>query len=113
MKCSSSTRHLPRVSAPVPGPMDADGEGNPGAVRRSRQRLLCGCRVDEPADGGDAIGWKACALGVLLDGRLVRSEIDAVHLVAGYITMEPLDLGTHSLQNVDRRLRDFPQLRVG
>jgi hypothetical protein len=41
---------------------------------------------------------------VFLDGRLVRSEIDAVHLVAGYVAMKPLDLAAHSLQNVDRLL---------
>ena len=80
---------------------------------RFSQRLLRACRVEKSAHGGDAIGRKPYAPGVFLDGRFVRGEIDAVHLVAGYVAMEPLDLGTHSLQNVDRLLRDFPQLGVG
>ena len=77
------------------------------------QRLLRGGRIDESAHGRDAIGRKACAPGVLLDGRFVGSEVDAVHLVASYVAMEPLDSGTHFLQNHDRLLGDFPQLGVG
>jgi hypothetical protein len=53
--------------------------------------LLRGGRIDKAADGRDAIGGKAYAPGVFLDGRFVRGEVDAVHLVAGYVTMEPLD----------------------
>ena len=83
------------------------------ATGRFRKRLFRACGVEESAHGGDAIGRKAYAPGVLLDGRLVRGEVDAVHLVAGYVAMEPLDLWTHSLQNVDRLLGDFPQLGVG
>jgi len=50
---------------------------------------------------------------VFLDGRIVAGEVDAVHLVAGYVAVGRLDLGTHRLQNVDRLLGDFPQLGVG
>jgi len=47
-------------------------------------------------------GWRECyAPGMLSDGRIVRSEIDAVDLVAGYVAMEPLDRGAHCLENVD------------
>src|SRR6267378_5412643 len=81
-------------------------------VKSAASCLLGACRVEQSAHGGDAIGRKAYALGVLLDGRLVRGKIDAVHLVAGYVAMEPLDLGTHSLENIDRLLGDFPQLGV-
>jgi len=81
--------------------------------REFQPLLLRACRVEKPAHGRDAIGRKAHAPGVLLDRRLVRSEIDAVHLVSGYVAMEPLDLGTHSLQNINRLLGDFPQLSVG
>ena len=48
-----------------------------------------------------------------MDGCLVGGEVDAVHLVASNVAMEPLDLGTHSFQNVDRLLGDFPQLGLG
>src|ERR1700694_980543 len=79
----------------------------------SAPRLPRALGVDESAPGGDAIGRNPYALGVFSDGRLVRSEVDAVYLVAGYVAMEPLDLGTHSLQNVNRLLRGFPPLGVG
>jgi len=59
--------------------------------------LFCGSRVDESAHGGDAIGWKAYALGVFLDDRFVWSEVDAVHFVTCHIAMEPLNLRTQSL----------------
>jgi len=36
----------------------------------------------------------------VLDGRIVAGEVDAVHLVAGYVAVGRLDLGTHRLQNV-------------
>jgi len=82
----------------------------PDARGRFSQRLLRACRVDKSAHGGDAIGRNAYAPGVFLDGRLVRSEVDAVHLVAGYVAMEPLDLVPHSLQNANRLLGDFPAI---
>ena len=71
------------------------------------------CRVNKSAHGGDAIGGNPYSPGVLLDGCIVGGDVDAVDLVAGYVAMEPLDLGAHSLQNVHRLLRDFPQLGVG
>jgi hypothetical protein len=80
--------------------------------RKFNQRLFRACRVEQPAHGGDAIGRNACALGVFPDGLLVRSQVHAVDLVAGHVAVEPLDLGTHSLQNTDRLLGNFPQLRV-
>jgi len=57
--------------------------------------LLGSCRIDEAADRGDAIGRKAYAPGVLVNGRLIGGEVDAIHLVAGNVAMEPLDAGTH------------------
>ena len=86
---------------------------HPRALLGFSQSLLRACWVEESAHRRDAIGRKSYALGVFLDGRLVRSEVDAVHFVAGYVAMEPLNLGTHPLQNVDRLLGDFPQLGVG
>ena len=69
----------------------------PGKVQRSCRS----CGVDQSSYGGDAVGGNAYAPGMLSDGRIVRSEIDAVDLVAGYVAMEPLDRGAHGLQNVD------------
>jgi len=99
--------------APLTPRLPLNGEGNPDGPEVFRLDLLRGCRIDEPAHGGDAIGRKVYAPGVFLDGRLVRREVDTVHLVAGYVAMEPLDLRTHCPQNVDRLLRDLPQLGVG
>ena len=90
----------------------SNGLGRWGSAHFSR-RSLRSCRVDQSADGGDAIRREASPSCVFPDRRLVWSEIDAVHLVAGYVAMEPVDLGTHSLKNVDRLLGDFPQLGVG
>ena len=80
---------------------------------RRVQHLLRACGVDESAHSGDAVGRNAYPPGMFADGGLVRSEVDAVHLVAGYVTMEPLDRGAHSSQNADRLLRDLPQLGIG
>ena len=80
---------------------------------RFRHYLLRAGGIEKSANGGDAIGRKAYALGVFMDGCLVGGEVDAIHLVASDVAMEPLDLGTHSFQNVDRLLGDFPQLGVG
>ena len=60
-----------------------------------------------------AVGRYAYAPGMFVDGRFVRGKIDAVHLVAGYVTMKPLNLGTHAFQHTDGLLGDFPQLGVG
>ena len=57
--------------------------------------------IDESAHGGDTIGRNADALGVFLNGGLVGSEVDAVHLVAGYVAMQPLNSRTHFPQDAD------------
>jgi len=75
----------------------------PGKV----QRLLSACGVDHSAHGGHAVGRNAYPFGMLPDGGLVRSEIDAVDLVASYVAMEPLDRGAHFLQNANRLLGDL------
>jgi hypothetical protein len=77
-----------------------------------RRRSFRAGRVEKTAHSGDAVGGNACSLRVFSDSRLVGGEVNAVHLVAGYVAMEPLDSG-HSLEDVDRLLGNFPQLRVG
>ena len=61
------------------------------ARKGSARALLRACRIKKSAYGGDTIGRKTDALGVFMDGCLVRGEVDAIHLVAGYVTMQPLD----------------------
>ena len=85
--------HLPRVSA-LAYMSWVDREGNPNILERFGQRLFRACRIDQSAYGGDAIGRNAHSPGVFLDDRLVRGEINAVHLIASYVAMKPLDLWT-------------------
>lgn len=85
----------------------------PPATGAFNQRSFRSCRVNHSPDCGDPIRGEASPSRVFPDGRLVRSEVDAVNLVAGYVAVQPLDLGTHCLQNADRFLRDFLQLGVG
>ena len=79
----------------------------------SSRHSFRGCRVDQSADGGDAIRGEASPSCVFPDRRLVWSEVDAVNLVAGYVAMEPLNGRTHSLENIHGLLRDFAQLHIG
>ena len=72
-----------------------------------------GCGIDQSAYRGNAIGRKARSPGMLLDGRFVRSQVDAVHLVTCDVAMKPLDPRPHFLQNLHRLLRNFPQLCFG
>ena len=76
------TLHLLRISR---GEKILDGPG-----RRSAHSALLGPEVGARR----RYDWQGgLASGVFLDGRLVRGEVDAVNLVAGYVAMEPLDLG--------------------
>jgi hypothetical protein len=84
---------------------------NPDA--RFSQSLLRAGWIYESANGGDAVAGKAYPPGVFLDARFVLGKIDAVDHVAGYVAVQPLDLGTHFVQNADRPLRDGPQLGIG
>ena len=75
--------------------------------------LVCGGRVDEAADCGDAIGWEAALAGVFADGSFVGGEIDAVHFVAGDVALQPLDFGAHGFENRHGLARDFLDFGVG
>jgi hypothetical protein len=75
--------------------------------------LFSSCRIDQTAHGGDAIGRKAYALGMFLDRGFVRSEVNAIYLVARDVAVEPLDLRTHRSENADRLLGNLAQLSIG
>jgi hypothetical protein len=81
--------------------------------KRGTENSFCGGGVNETANGADTVCGKANAFGMFLDGGFVRSEIDAVDLVASDVTVEPLDFWAHAFQNVDGFLGDFAQLRIG
>ncbi|MDQ1471943.1 MAG: hypothetical protein QOJ99_3423, partial [Bryobacterales bacterium] len=40
-------------------------------------------RIQQTAHGGHTIDWNTCAAGVLANGVLVRSQVDAVEFVFG------------------------------
>src|SRR6266850_1859428 len=77
------------------------------------RRSLRSCRVDQSADGGDAIRREASPSRVFPDRRLVWSEVHAIELVSGDVAMQPLNRRTHSIENIHRLLRDFAHLGIG
>ena len=74
--------------------------------------LLGGGWIYQAADGGDAIGWEAGALGVFADGGLIGREVNAVHFISGDVAVQPLNFGAHGFQHADGFLSGFAELRV-
>ena len=70
------------------------------------RKLFRSHRIDHRADPRDTIGREAALLGMRLHGRLVGRVIDAVDLVVGDVTMDPLDLRSHAVQHAAGLLRD-------
>lgn len=52
---------------------------------------------------GDTIGWNACTSGMFPNAILVWREVNAVELVLGDVTVEPLNLWPHFPQRADER----------
>lgn len=50
---------------------------------------------------------------MFLDARLVRREVNAVHLVSRDVAVEPLNLRAHAFQDADGFLGEFPPLGIG
>jgi hypothetical protein len=55
---------------------------------------------------GNPVGGEAAHFGVLEHGCFVRGDVNAIDLVAGNITVDPLDLGTQFTQDTAGFLRD-------
>jgi hypothetical protein len=89
------------------------GVNNRDALRHFGEKLFRGGRINQPSHSGNAIGRKAHASGVFLNGRFVRREIHAVHFVAGDVAMQPLNLATHFFEDAERFFRYFAQFGVG
>src|SRR5947209_4083791 len=79
----------------------------------SRAPLCKASRINQAADGGNAIGGDAGFAEVLPDSLLVRRQVNAINLVFRDITMQPLNLRSHLVQGLQRLERDLPDLRLG
>ena len=65
-----------------------------------RSRLFQVKRVNQTAYCRDPIGRNAYPAGVLANAVLVGRKINAVNLVLSDVTMEPLNLPSHFLQDL-------------
>src|SRR5690606_1456083 len=52
-------------------------------------------RIDDGADGGDLVGGEARLLGMFPDQLSTWRVVDAVDLVTGHVTMDPLNFRAH------------------
>src|SRR4030095_7393485 len=77
-----------------------------------RCSLRCG-RIDYRSDLRDLVRREPAQPGVLAHRCFVRGDVDTVGLVVGDVTLNPLDLWTHGLEDIARLLRDGLQLRGG
>src|SRR5260370_19482874 len=74
--------------------------------------LIEDSRIDEAAHGGNSIGGDGGSESVRPDSLLVGRKVNAVDLVFRNITIEPLNLRSHLLQDLQRLKRDLPDLRL-
>src|ERR1019366_2889171 len=72
-----------------------------------------GGRTDDRPDGGDSIGRKPSLAGVFAHHLFIRCDVDAVDLVVGDETFQPLHLWTKLLENAAGLLRDGLEFRLG
>ena len=70
-----------------------------------RNFLFRGRRVNQPPHSGDPVGGKPRSLRMFLNGHFIRSQVNAINLVARYIAVQPLNLGPQFLQNLHGSLR--------
>src|SRR5260370_2361123 len=75
-----------------------------------RDGLLSRGRVDYGPDFRDLVSRKAALPRVFAYSVLIRSDIDAINLVLGYIAVQPLHLGTKISENAAGFLGDRLQL---
>jgi hypothetical protein len=74
--------------------------------------LAQGRRVNEAAHCRDPVGWDTCAPRMLPNAVFIRREVNAIDLILGHVTVEPLNLRPHSTQNLQRAQGHLPDLHV-
>ena len=93
---------------------DARIDSRGGAERAARgPALLIFLRVDQVPDGGDPAGRDADLARVFANRGFVRSEVHAVDFLVRHVAVEPLNLGSHSLQDLQRAQGHLPDLAFG
>ena len=76
-------------------------------------RLVQGERVNETAHRRDTVGWHSCAARMLPNAVFIRREVNAIDLILGHVTMEPLNLRPHGTQSLQRSQGHLPDLHIG
>src|ERR1051325_4939299 len=79
---------------------------------KSRAPLIQARRIDQAAHCPNPIRGDAGLASMLPDCLLVRRKIDAIHLVFGNVTVEPLNLRAHLFQGLQRLEGDLSDLRL-
>ena len=67
--------------------------------------------INHSANGRNAVGWYTGALGVFTNCRFVGSEVNAVHLIAGHIALQPLNPGAHSITGLTASAVSYSPLK--
>lgn len=75
-------------------------------------RLVKIGRVNETAHGGDTISRNTCPAGMLPDDVFIRRQVNAIDLILGDITVEPMNLRPNSIQSLQRAQRHLPELHI-
>src|SRR6266850_36253 len=83
-------------------------EATASDVRLFRRR-----RIDQAADGGNAIRWKSRPPGMFENRGFVGCEVDAVHLVGRHVRVQPLNLRPDHPQSFNRRECGCADLVIG
>lgn len=79
----------------------------------SRERLLEIRRLNESANCGNPVERNTYPTRVLTNAILIRSQINAIHLVLGHIAVELLNLRPHLLPYLQGTQGELPNLRLG
>ncbi len=69
-------------------------------------------RINETADCGDTVSGNPNPAGVLPNGVLVGSEVNAVDLIFGDVAVKPLNLRSHFLQRLQGTHGQLSNLRL-
>ena len=76
-------------------------------------RLVQGGRVNEATHCRDPIGWDTGQARMLPNSIFIGRDVNAVDLVLGDITVQPLDLRSYSTQSLQRTEGHLPDLHIG
>src|SRR5579872_4142880 len=72
-----------------------------------------GARIDDRGYLRNAVCRESALAGVLTDTLLIGGFVKTIHAIAGYVTMDPFDVGAHPVQDAARFLCDRLQFVLG